>query len=234
MKLIAPQKSLRRYSAPNRAEIVARFFKTGPGEYGEGDQFLGVTVPQSRSVAKEFWNLSLKDTKLLLKSPWHEDRLVGLMILVEKYRAAQSDKERANFVKFYLAHRSAVNNWDLVDSSACQILGDWALRKKSKSHLLKFATSKIHWERRIAMVGTLAWIRAGQLSIVYEMAPKFFSDDQDLMHKATGWMLREAGKKNPDRLRRFLWKHLRKLPRTSLRYAIERFPYEERQRFIKS
>ena len=218
-----------------KAAFFPNFFKTGTGEYGEGDTFIGVTVPNQRSVAKTHYKHStLEDLEVLLASPIHEHRVTALLILVLKYQTS-TEKEQRYIVHFYTSHLQGVNNWDLVDTSAYHILGD-SLYKENPSQtpslLRRFALSSILWERRIAIVSTLAYIRKGELTPTYELCELLMDDHEDLMHKACGWMLREAGKKDMQRLASFLLKHKAQMPRTMLRYAIEKFSKEERKNFM--
>ncbi|HEY3057007.1 MAG TPA: DNA alkylation repair protein [Thermoanaerobaculia bacterium] len=222
---------MRELADPRRAKTSQWFFKTGPGDYGEGDRFLGVTVPQLRQVACEFRSASPAQLEKLLHSPWHEDRLLALLIATEQYARADS-RERAALFRFYLDNLESVNNWDLVDLSAPQIVGAH-LRKKSRSLLKKLARSKSIWERRIAIVSTLHFIRFGEIAETFRIAKLLLHDEHDLIHKASGWMLREAGKRDRAALEKFLDDHLTSMPRTMLRYAIERFPERLRRRYLK-
>jgi len=225
--------ALRDYAAPEDAVVLASFFKSGPGEYGEGDQFLGVRVPDTRKVVPMADGLSMDDLLLLLGSPIHEERLLALLAMVRRFeRGALETKEE--IVAAYLANARLVNNWDLVDSSAAQILGAWLLERPPKElkTLRRLAKSENLWERRIAIIATYAFIRAGNFAPVFEIAEALMSDSHDLIHKASGWMLREAGKRDPEPLRAFLTEHAAVMPRTMLRYAIERFTPAERQRWM--
>jgi 3-methyladenine DNA glycosylase AlkD len=212
-----------------KAVFLRKYFKTGPGEYGEGDVFIGLTVPQMRATAKKYWQLPFGDVEDLLRSPIHEYRVTALMILVEKY---EKDAElRKKTVDFYLAHTQYINNWDLVDGSAPYILGEY-LQDKSRKLLYTFAESKNLWERRIAIVATQAFIRKDQYADTFALAEKLMRDKHDLIHKATGWMLREVGKRNRTALEAFLTKHGAHMPRTALRYAIERFTPAKRKQYL--
>ena len=211
------------YSEEKRL-ILPRFFKTGKGEYGEGDRFIGVVVPNIRLVAKEFKDASFTTVKELLASPWHEMRLCGLLILVQ-----QSRKEVSREVfDFYLSMTARINNWDLVDLSAPQIVGGYLL-DKPRDILYRLAESPLLWDNRIAMVATAAFIRRGDLEDTYQLAVKMMGHPHDLMHKAIGWMLREAGKKDSERLYDYVEAHRLEMPRTMLRYAIEKFDQPTRQ-----
>lgn len=236
MALIAPsaqhvQQALRRLADPVRAQLSARFFKTGPGQYGEGDQFIGVTVPHQRQVARQFRQLSLEQVKLLLESKVHEDRLTALILLVYQYEHA-TPAVRRDIYEFYLHHTSLINNWDLVDSSAPYIVGGW-LAGRDHRILEELVKSKSVWERRIAIISTLWFIKAGQYDVTVRLATQLLHDPHDLIHKAVGWALREVGKRDVATLRAFLAEHHRTMPRTMLRYAIERFDEVERQRYLK-
>ena len=211
---------LRRYQNPDKAQTLQRFFKTGPGQYGAGDRFWGITVPVQRRLVKEFRILPLHQVSVMLAHPVHEVRLTGLLIAVTQYlRGSAADQQE--IYEWYVAHRERVNNWDLVDLSAPTIVGDY-LFPRHKTALVEWAASPELWTRRIAMVSTLTFIRRGELTPTLRLAEQLLTDPHDLMHKATGWMLREVGKKDEATLRRFLDKFAPRLPRTALRYAIER------------
>src|SRR3990172_10260156 len=187
---------LRKFTSPQKAKILSRFFKTGPGQYGEGDRFIGVTVPQSRAVAKKYKDLSFEELTTLLHSPVHEERLVALLMLIEQFKSAgrrSDEKTREKIYRFYLANTKYINNWDLVDLSAEKIIGPY-LEDKSKEVLKKLAKSKSIWERRIAILSTFHYIKHGDYKWTLEIAEMFLKDDHDLIHKAVGWMLREVGK----------------------------------------
>ena len=220
--------------SPSRAEHSKYFFKTGPGQYGEGDIFWGLTVPEMRKLAKEYQHLSIEETEVLLADKVHELRLIGLTILVEKYQKARTETERENIYRFYIDHRAAANNWDLVDLSVYKIMGDYLVRYPQERFILyQFIKSENIWERRLAMVSTIAFIRNGESEDVLRLAESLLDEKEDLMHKAAGWMLRELGKKNEAVLCDFLDNHINKMPRTMLRYAIERFPEEKRLEYLK-
>lgn len=230
-QLIKKAKTL--YS-PERAEHSRYFFKTGPGQYGEGDVFLGLSVPEMRTLAKECQNLELKDVKILLADKIHELRLIGLTILVEKYQKAKDDRTRKIIYNFYLKHRAAANNWDLVDLSVYKIMGDYLVRYPEERTILdKLIKSKNMWERRLAMISTMAFIRQGESEDVLKLAEALLNDQEDLMHKASGWMLRELGKRDENKLCQFLDQNIKKMPRTMLRYAIEKFPENKRLKYLK-
>ncbi len=215
---------------PSSAAGAARFFKSGVGEYGEGDKFLGIPVPALRSTALRYRSLALSDLVRLLASDIHEHRLAALEILVAQYESA-ADPDRKIIVEFYLANTRGINNWDLVDASAPYILGEH-LRTRSRRVLLRLAKSKSLWERRIAIVATLMLIRYGETADTFLIAEKLLADPHDLIHKAVGWALREAGKVSQPDLLAFLAKHYPSIPRTTLRYAIERFPQQQRKRML--
>jgi 3-methyladenine DNA glycosylase AlkD len=225
------QARLRSLSNPEAAAFAARFFKTGPGEYGEGDVFLGLRVPPMRKLAREYRTLPIDQTIVLLQSEVHEDRLVALLILID-----QSSKGRLTVRKeiyeLYLANTRYVNNWDLVDVSAPTIVGGY-LVDRSRKPLDRLARSERLWERRISIVATGHFIRLGDFEDTLRLAERLLCDREDLIHKAAGWMLREVGKRNESVLEEFLRRHGRTMPRTMLRYAIERFPEAKRKAFLR-
>lgn len=225
------QKDLRKFASKERAKSNKWFFKTGPGEYGEGDKFLGISVPDSRKVAKKYKDLSLKGTTKLLKSPWHEERLVALLILVERF-AKTDEPERKEIYNYYLSSTKYINNWDLVDLSAHKIVGPY-LEGKSKEVLYKLAKSKILWEKRISIISTFYYIANRKFDDALKIAKILLNDDHDLIHKAVGWMLREVGNRERAVEEKFLKKHYKKMPRTMLRYAIEKFPENLRLKYLK-
>ncbi len=217
---------------PKLAELHKRFFKTGPGEYGYGDVFLGLKVPTTRKIAKNFKDLSLKELRTGLKSRYHEERLLALILLVEMFENGTPAEKQAVF-SFYLQNAARVNNWDLVDTSAAQIVGAY-LVDRDRDLLYQLIKSTSLWERRIAMVATHALIRRGELKDCFALAKLCFDDDQDLMHKAAGWMLREAGKKDRAALKDFIDSNHPKMPRVMLRYAIEHFSATARKPYLSS
>lgn len=222
---------------PEKAAFFPYFFKTGKGEYGEGDQFLGITVPQQRAIAKKYISLAtFTDIAALLESPIHEHRLTALLILVYKNEKA-SDPEKKAIFDFYLEHTKGINNWDLVDASARSIVGEYLLNTESQEKtpklLISLSHSKSLWERRIAIVATFAYIKKGIISPTLEISTLLLSDKHDLIHKACGWMLREAGKKDVEALIEFLEKYKSTMPRTMLRYAIERMDKETKMELMK-
>jgi 3-methyladenine DNA glycosylase AlkD len=228
--------ALRRLADPVRAAGALRFFKTGPGEYGEGDQFLGITVPDSRSFLPRSDALREADVLILLRSKWHEERLLALLVLVRRFgKAAKDEAAREHLVRLYLANTEWINNWDLVDSSAPQILGTWLLRRERERAVLRqLACSKNLWEQRIAILATQALIRDGQFDDTLRLSEHFLTHPHDLMHKACGWMLREVGSRDEAVLRRFLDQHATQMPRTMLRYSIEKFPEADRSQYLAS
>jgi len=221
---------LRRRADADRVPVLQRFFKTGPGEYAEGDVFIGVAVPDLRAVCRECRDAGLPEILDLLASPVHEERLLALMMMVETFKRG-TDREKRDIYRLYLASTKFVNNWDLVDSSAPQIVGAW-LFTRSRAPLCRLARSASVWERRIAIVATHFFIRQGDVDETFEIADLLLTDDHDLIHKATGWMLREAGKRDAAAERRYLKGRYDRMPRTMLRYAIERFPEPERRRYL--
>lgn len=216
---------------PEKARFLGRFFQTGRAGYGEGDIFLGITVPRQRQVAKKYVNLSLAPLQQLLDSKYHEYRLTALFILTAQYRRSDRDG-RKTIAKFYLCNRRRINNWDLVDLSAPNILGDFLLDRDRKI-IYRLARSSFLWDRRIAVLTTFAFIRAGQFTDALKIAVLLINDSHDLIHKAVGWMLREVGKRDVKVEKEFLGKYGPRLPRTMLRYAIEKFPENERQKYLK-
>ena len=222
------QKDLRKLADAEKAKILQRFFKTGKGEYGEGDIFLGIVVPNQRKVANKHKDLSLKDIFVLLNSKIHEHRLTSLFILVNKYKRADKGTKKEIF-DFYLKNTKNINNWDLVDLSAPNIVGDYLLNKP-KDILYKLAKSKNIWERRISILATASFIRNNKFDDILKISEILLKDEHDLIHKGAGWMLREVGKRNKTVEERFLKKYCKKMPRTMLKYAIERFP-ENRRKF---
>lgn len=232
MSFQAFRQHFRALGSPERAAGAARFFKTGPGEYGEGDQFLGITVPQVRSILPQTDALSEAEILELLHSHWHEERLLALLMLVRRFeKARKNEAGREAIVRLYLANTRWINNWDLVDTSAPQILGGWLL-KRDRSILRTLAGSKSLWEQRIAVLATLTFIRVGDFADTLALCAHFLPHPHDLMHKACGWMLREAGKRDAQVLRGFLDTHAAQMPRTMLRYAIEKLPEPERRMYL--
>lgn len=223
---------LKSFGNPEKAAHLSRFFKTGKGEYGEGDRFMGITVPEQRAIAKKYASAELPVLEELIASPFHEQRLTALLILTFKYRKSQSETEKENFIRFYLNHTRFINNWDLVDLSCYVLLGDW-LQNKDRSLLYRLAESSDIWEQRIAIVSCMHFVRKGDFKDCLAIADKLLLHPHDLIHKATGWLLREIGKRDKETLVAFLQERYLRMPRTMLRYAIERFPEEERQKWLK-
>jgi 3-methyladenine DNA glycosylase AlkD len=221
---------VRRLGNPARAKQSLRFFKTGPGEYGEGDQFLGLTAPMLHALARDHQDLPLVEVKRLLKSTWHEERVLALLILVRQY-ASGTAEERDRICRVYLAHTKYINNWDLVDCSAEHIVGAH-LANGDRSKLTSLARSKDLWQRRIAVIATFHYIKRGAVRETFKIARLLLDDEHDLIHKAVGWMLREVGKRDRAALEAFLTRYALRMPRTMLRYAIERFSPGERQKWL--
>lgn len=216
---------------PQRAKVLQGFFKTGPGQYGEGDVFLGIVVPVQRKLAKEFQDLPIKEVRQLLKSPIHEERLLALLILVRQYTRGDEAK-RQQIYELYLKHTRWINNWDLVDLSAEHIVGA-QLAERSKQPLYDLAKSTLLWDRRIAILATFHTIKRGEFAPTLKIAAMLLEDKEDLIHKAVGWMLREVGKRDQQAEECFLKQHYPRMPRTMLRYAIERFPKPLREGYMK-
>ncbi len=227
------KKDLRSFQRPNKAKILRRFFKTGSGEYGEGDEFLGLMTDETRSVAKKYTDLSFSDISKLLASKIHEERVVAVMILTNRFKKADllSQKEIYNF---YFQNIAGINNWDLVDSSAPLIVGGYIyLSKTPRKILYQLARSKDLWEKRIAMMACFYFIREKDFKDALKIAEILLNDKHDLIHKAVGWMLREIGNRDLKTEEAFLKKYYGQMPRTMLRYAIEKFSQEKRQRYLK-
>ncbi len=218
-------------SNPEKAKILQRFFKTCKGQYGDGDIFLGISVPEQRKVAKKFKEIELSKLKPFMQSGIHEERLVALLILVQKFEKG-NEAEKGKIYKFYFDNVQGVNNWDLVDLTAPKIVGAWLLDKDRKL-LFKLAKSNNLWEKRIAIISTFAFIREKDFEDSLAIAEILLHDKHDLIHKAVGWMLREVGKKDLETEEGFLKKHYKEMPRTMLRYAIERFEEKKRVAYLK-
>jgi 3-methyladenine DNA glycosylase AlkD len=229
-ELMKLQRDLRKAASRERAKINSWFFKTGPGQYGEGDRFLGVTVPALRRLAHEYGDLAPRDLLRLLRSPWHEERQLALFILVGQYQRGNPPTRRM-IHRLYLRNTHSINNWDLVDLSAAQIVGAH-LDDRHRRLLRQLARSSSLWERRIAMIATYHYIRQGDFADALAVAELLLGDRHDLIHKAVGWMLREIGKRDRRTEERFLRKHASRMPRTTLRYALERFPEPLRRRYL--
>lgn len=222
---------LKKLENPEQAQIYLRFFKTGKGEYGEGDKFLGIKVPVLRQISKKFKDLLLIGIQELLDSQIHEERMIGLFILVEQFRKADEDQKKAIYSQ-YLKNTNNINNWDLVDLSADRIVGAY-LFERDKQVLFKLAKSKNLWERRIAVLSTFHFIKNKSFDTTLKISEMLLRDKHDLIHKAVGWMLREIGKRNLPEEEKFLKKYYKTMPRTMLRYAIEKFPEQKRQAYLK-
>ncbi len=250
------KKDLQKKSNKDRAKQCSRFFKTGKGEYGEGDKFIGVTVPEQRAVAKKYLDISFDELEKLVSSPIHEYRLTGFMLLVYKYEKTKDDKLKKKYYDFYIKNHKYVNNWDLVDVTTPKIVGDYLLnvtqlsfsrRRESNGVvnvdsrlrgndsidiLYKFAVSKNLWERRIAILATYTSIRDNQFKDTLKISKILLNDKHDLIHKAVGWMLREVGKRDQKVEEEFLQKYYKQMPRTMLRYAIEKFSEPLRKKYL--
>ncbi len=239
------KEELQRLENPKQAEILSRFFKTGKGQYGEGDIFLGIKVPEQRRIAKKYQDISIKELHKMLLSKIHEERLISLFILITKYKKADM-RGKKEIAAFYLKNTKQINNWDLVDLSAANILGNYLLDKvgstrrnrldprlRDRAVLYKLAKSNNLWERRIAIMTTFALIRNNEFEDTLNIAELLLKDRHDLIHKAAGWMLREVGKRDLKTEEAFLKNHCKHMPRTMLRYAIERFDEEKRKRYLK-
>lgn len=224
------RRELRRWTDPGDAAFLQRYFKTGPGEYGEGDRFLGIRVPQVRRVAKAGRGLPRGEVVKLLRSPWHEERLLALLILVEQYRRG-GEADREEIYRTYLANTSRINNWDLVDISAGRIVGAH-IDPEEIATLERLAASDDLWERRIAMMATSHYIGRGVFGPTLRLAARLLNDPEDLIHKAVGWMLREVGKRDRATEEEFLRGRYKTMPRTMLRYAIEKFPDRRRKQYL--
>src|SRR5262245_19363866 len=228
-KVAELRKAVRDLGRPARAAVLQRFFKTGPGEYGEGDRFLGLTVPQVRSLVRRFHPADFPAIAAILRSPFHEERLLGLLLLVERYRKGSPADRRAAY-RLYCGSFSCINNWDLVDATAEHIVGP---NDVGRPQLLAWAASPNLWIRRIAILSTFHAIRRNRFADTLAVARKLLRDEEDLIHKAVGWMLREVGKRDAAALESFLRRHCRAMPRTMLRYAIERFPAAKRKSYLQ-
>ncbi len=220
----------RKYSNKEKAKSSAWFFKTEKGQYGYGDVFVGITVPEMKAISKKFSDISLSEVQKLLDSKIHEERFIGLTILDLKF-SKSDEASRKKIFSLYLKNTKNVNNWDLVDTSAYSILGEYLL-DKNRDILHKFSKSKSLWERRISIVTTYTFIKKGDFKDTLSISKNLLADKEDLIHKAVGWMLREVGKKDEAVLKKFLKENINKLPRTTLRYAIERFETNERKMFL--
>jgi len=231
MTLSDPQLALRKLADAKVAKSAQRFIKTAKGEYGEGDRFIGVRVPTIRAIARQHRDLGVKTVMPILRSPYHEERLLALIMLVHLFDKG-SDVQRGEIYKNYLANTQYINGWDLVDSSAHQIVGAYLLNKK-RSKLDTLSKSKLLWDRRISIIATYHFIKRDQFDDTLRLAENLINDDEDLMHKAVGWMLREVGNRDRAVEMSFLDKHHKSMPRTMLRYAIEKFDKQQRQHYLQ-
>jgi len=225
------KKEFKSYSSPEKAKIYARFFKTGKGEYGEGDEFLGLTVPEQRKLAQKYVDLRFDEIKELLYSKYHEHRLTGFFILCYRYQKA-NEKDRDRIIDFYIKHKHRGNNWGLIDCVADKLLGKHIL-EKDKSILYALAKSESLWDRRIAIISTFEFIRNKRFEDTIRISEILLNDNHDLIQKAVGWMLREMGKRDEKELSKFLDKNYKKMPRTMLRYAVERLSKKRKEFYMK-
>ena len=218
---------------PEKAKFLQGFFKTGKGQYAEGDVFLGIVVPTTRNIVKVNKALPLPEIQILLNSEYHEARLAGFLFLAQQFKNAKKEEDRKEIFDFYLANARKANNWDLVDVTCRDVIGLYLLDKDNRSALYRLAESDNLWEQRIAIVSTWTFIKHKQYDDTLALSEKMLNHKHDLMHKATGWMLREVGKKDRETLIDFLDKHYKNMPRTALRYAIEHFPPEQRACYMR-
>ncbi len=225
------QKELRNHAHPEKIPIYQNFFKTGKGEYAEGDVFIGITVPDTRNVARNNADISLNALVQILNSNIHEDRMCALLVLVYKFEKAESENERKEIIDFYIKHHLSGNNWDLIDCVADKLLGRWLI-DKDKKLLYEYANSSNIWERRISIISTFQFIKNNQFQDTLKISEILLNDKHDLIRKAVGWMLREVGKRNFSVLESFLMSRYKKMPRTMLRYAIEKFPEKKRKAYL--
>lgn len=230
LTLLSWQQRLKAAARPGKIAILSSFFKCGKGEYGEGDLFLGINVPDNRAISAKYYALPLDQIAEMLHSPYHEFRLAALLALVRRYERCRDDRQA--IVQFYLQNTAYINNWDLVDLSCPKIIGDYVLREQCPELLMRLSRSDEMWEQRIAIVSTLTLIRAGLFEPTITIAESLLNHPHDLIHKATGWMLREVGKRSELHLTEFLQCHAANMPRTALRYAIERLSPGQRQKWL--
>lgn len=233
MKAIEVERALRTKSNPEKAAFFPRFFRTGKGEYGEGDKFLGVIVPEQRKIARRFQDLPSTELIKLLHSSWHECRLTAVLILVRQFERSKTDEQRKTIYDSFMDQLDHVNNWDLVDSSCHKIAGPW-LFERSRKPLYKLAASKHLWRNRVAIVTTYYFIKRDDLADTFSLSEKLMNHPHDLIHKAVGWMLREAGKRNESALTGFLDKHAASMPRTALRYSLEKLDAAKKKHFMNA
>lgn len=227
----AVRQALQQLANPAKAAILSRFFKTGPGEYGQGDIFLGITVPEQRTIAKHFANLPLSEIKKLLTDPIHEVRLTAGLILVDQYRL--NPNKHQDYLDFYLNNIASFNNWDLIDLTAPKIIGKYLVNNQNNTLLIELSHSNNLWARRAAMVANLTLIKSGDHKTALIMAKQYLTEQHDLLHKATGWVLREVGKRNQSALLNFLDQQASRMPRVMLRYSIEKLPEPLRQKYLQ-
>jgi len=227
--VVAIHREMRALANPRYAEAASRYFKTSPGQYGAGDRFLGIRVPALRKLAVKYQALSLRELSVLLASRWHEERLLALLILVRQYARAEASR-RKTIYDLYMRQKARINNWDLVDCSAEKIVG--AQCEREQDRLLRLARSRNVWERRMAVIATFHYIKRGEFVGALRIARALRDDPHDLIHKAVGWMLREVGNRNRSVEEKYLQQHAPRMPRTMLRYAIERFPERLRRRYL--
>lgn len=227
------EKDFRKYSDPTKAKHSSRFFKTGKGEYGEGDIFLGLTNPEIKGIVKKYYEeISFKDLLYLIQSKYHDYRMFGLQCLVSKYQKSKTAKERKEIYDIYIDNTKYINNWDLVDVTCYKVVGEY-LKDKDRKILYTFAKSKDLWKQRISIISTYSFIRTNDFKDTLAISKILLNHEHDLIHKAVGWMLREVGKRNQDIEEEFLKKYYMNMPRTMLRYAIERFEEDKRQKYLK-
>lgn len=230
MSLKSLRTDYRKLANPDDVPNLNRFFKTGAGEYGEGDKFLGIRVPETRKAVKRFRDESLRTVTSLLASPYHEERLLAALMLVDRYERGD-DETRGQVYELYMGHRDGLNNWDIIDSSAHKIVGPW-LQDRDRKPMYELVESNSLWDRRIAIIATYHYIRTSDFTDTMKIAAQLRDDNEDLIHKAVGWMLREVGNRDREVEEKFLAKHYRKMPRTMLRYAIEKFPERRRKAYL--
>ena len=226
------KKDIKKLASPETAKHAQRFFKTAKGDYGHGDKFLGVRTPKIRELAKKYTDLTLNEILILVKSKFHEERLCGLIMMADKYAKSKDEKEQQTIFNKYVKHFKYINNWDLVDATAPHIVGKHLLERDRKI-IYQWAKSKHLWTKRIAIISTWWFIRNNDLKDVFRISKILLNDKHDLIHKAVGWMLREAGKKDLKKLESFLIKYYRSMPRVMLRYSIEKFPKTKRDQYLK-
>ncbi|MDE6367687.1 MAG: DNA alkylation repair protein [Muribaculaceae bacterium] len=227
------QNQLTNVADSNKVEVLNRFFKTAPGEYGHGDTFIGITVPENRKISKTFHHASFDEILEMLRQPVHEFRLAALLALVEKYKRAKSDSDRDEIARFYISICHLANNWDLIDLSTEYILGEEILKGRHIDDAIRLCQSDSLWERRAAVVSTLTPVRKGQLDLAFNLCHRLIPDSEPLMRKAVGWVLRECGKKDRSRLETFLTEHINDISAITLSYAIEKFTPDERAAWRK-